>query len=76
MDIGGNILENNTPHSKTYQLLIIVEVNVACFQCKHDISSESFISEGDKNCELNVECFTRYLYESFSKEASLDYFLL
>lgn len=65
MDIGGDILENNSLRSKTYQLLIIVEINVACFQCKHDISSESFISEGDKNCELNVECFTDIYMKAF-----------
>ena len=36
---------------------MLVEVNMDCFQYKHDISSESFISEGDKNRGLNIVCF-------------------
>lgn len=74
--IGGGILENRLIihiDGKTYQLLIIVEISLACFQCKHDISSESYISEGSKICRLNVSnMLYRYLYESFLKKVSLD----
>lgn len=44
---------------------MIVEVNMARFQSKHDISSESFISEGDKICGLNVICFTDVYMKPF-----------
>ena len=51
----------------------IVEVDIPCFQCKHCISDESYISEGDKICRLIVnDVLSRGLYESFHKKASLE----
>jgi len=54
--------------------LSIVEVDIPCFQRKHYISDESYISEGDKICRLIVsDMLSRSLYESFHKKASLEY---
>ena len=60
--------KNHSLDRKSYQLLIIVVVDIPCFQCKRDISNASYISEGDKICGLTMSSVLyRGLYESFLK---------